>query len=73
MWPWWVKIPTEDFADVTLAILMEMMLDVAMGMIDMEDDKVADMVLMIPNEDFSDGTVAIGYCICLSIDKSQRS
>ena len=39
---------------------MEMMLDVAMGMIDMEDDKVADMVLMIPNEDFSGGTVAIG-------------
>ena len=29
---------------------MEMMLDVAMGVIDMEDDKVADMVLMIPNE-----------------------
>ncbi len=26
----------------------------------MEDDKVADMVLMIPNEDFSDVTVAIG-------------
>ena len=26
---------------------MEMMLDVAMGVIDMEDDKVADMVLMI--------------------------
>ena len=20
MWPWWVKIPTEDFTDVTLAI-----------------------------------------------------
>ena len=39
---------------------MEMMLDVAMGVIDMEDDKVADMVLMIPNEDFSGGTVAIG-------------
>ena len=39
---------------------MEMMLDVAMGMIDMEDDKVADMVLMIPNEYFSGGTVAIG-------------
>ena len=39
---------------------MEMMLDVAMGVIDMEDDKVADMVLMIPNEDFSDETVAIG-------------
>ena len=34
--------------------------DVAMGAIDMEDDKVADMVLMIPNEDFSGGTVAIG-------------
>ena len=32
---------------------MEMMLDVAMGVIDIEDDKVADMVLMIPNEDFS--------------------
>ena len=31
-----------------------------MGVIDMEDDKVADMVLMIPNEDFSGGTVAIG-------------
>ena len=30
------------------------------GVIDMEDDKVADMVLMIPNEDFSGGTVAIG-------------
>ena len=28
--------------------------------INMEDDKVADMVLMIPNEDFSDETVAIG-------------
>ncbi len=39
---------------------MEMMLDVAMGVIDMEDDKVADMVLMISNEDSSDGTVAIG-------------
>ena len=54
-------------------MLMEMMLEVAIGVINMEDDKVADMVLMIPNEDFSDGTVAIGYCICLSIDKSQRS
>ena len=37
---------------------MEMMLELAMGVMDMEDDKVADMVL-IPNEDFSDGTVAI--------------
>ena len=39
---------------------MEMMLEVAMGVMDTEDDKVADMVLMIPNEDFSDETVAIG-------------
>ena len=39
---------------------MEMMLEVAKGVINMEDDKVADMVLMIPNEDFSDETVAIG-------------
>ena len=51
-----MKIPTEDFTGVTLV----MMLEVAMGVMDMEDDKVADMVLMIPNEDFSDGTVAIG-------------
>ena len=40
-------------------ILMEMMLEVAMGVMDMEDDKVAVMVLRIPNEDFSDGTVVI--------------
>ena len=40
-------------------ILMEMMLEVAMGVMDMEDDKVADVVLMIPNEDFSDGTVVM--------------
>ena len=39
---------------------MEMMLEVAIGVINMEDDKVADNVLMIPNEDFSDETVAIG-------------
>ena len=30
-----------------------------MWVMDKEDDKVADMVLMIPNEDFSDGTVVI--------------
>ena len=36
-----------------------MMLEVVMVM-DMEDDKLADMVLMIPNEYFSGGTVAIG-------------
>ena len=41
-------------------ILMEMMLEVAMGVMDMEDDKVAVMVLRIPNEDFTDGTVTIG-------------
>ena len=36
-----------------------MMLEVAMGVMDMEDDKVADMVLKIPNEDFTDVTVGI--------------
>ena len=29
---------------------MEMMFEVAMGVMDMEDDKVADMALKIPNE-----------------------
>ena len=42
-----MKIPTEDFIDVTLA--MEMMLEVVMGMVDMEFNNVAngvaDMVL----------------------------
>ena len=38
---------------------MQMMLEVAMGVMDIEDDKVAVMVLRIPNEDFSDGTVVI--------------
>ena len=55
-----MKIPTEDFTDVTLVIsdtyIMEMVLEVAMGVIDMEDEKVADMVLMIPNADFSNVT-----------------
>ena len=37
-----------------------MMLDVAIGVMDMEDDKVADMVLKFPYEDFTDVTVAIG-------------
>ena len=31
-----------------------------MGVMDMEDDKVADMVLKIPDDDFTDVTVAIG-------------
>ena len=47
-----MKIPTEDFTGVTLV----MMLEVAMGVMDMEDDKVADMAMKIPNEDFTDGT-----------------
>ena len=38
---------------------MEMMLDVAIGVMDMEDDKVADMVLKFPYEDFTDVTVGI--------------
>ena len=37
---------------------MEMMLEVAIGVMDTEDDKVADMVLKIPDDDFTD--VAIG-------------
>ena len=55
-----MKIPAEDSTVVTLAILMEMMLDVAKGVMDMGDDKVADMVLKFPYEDFTDVTVAIG-------------
>ena len=53
-----MKIPTEDFTYVTLTIgdTMEMMFEVAMGVMDMEDDKVADMAMKIPNEDFTDGT-----------------
>ena len=36
------------------------MIEVAMGAMDMEDNKVADMVLKFPYEDFTDVTVAIG-------------
>ena len=56
-----MKIPTEDFTYVTLMIgdTMEMMFEVAMGVMDMEDDKVTDVVLRIPNEDFTDGNVVI--------------
>ena len=39
---------------------MEMMLEVAMRVMDTEGDKVADMVLKIPDDDFTDVTVAIG-------------
>ena len=44
---------------------MEMMLEVALEVIDMEDNKMADMVLMNPNEDFSDGTVAPAILVIL--------
>ena len=56
-----MKIPTEDFTDVTLVICDTYGDDVRGddGGDGMEDDKVADVVLMIPNEDFSDGTVVI--------------
>ena len=55
-----MKIPTEDFTDATLAIDdMEMMLEVAMGVMDMENDKVAVIELGISNEDFIYGTVVI--------------
>ena len=54
-----MKIPAEDSTVVTLAILMEMMLDVAIGVMDMEDDKVADMLMKFPYEDFTDGTVVL--------------
>ena len=32
---------------------------VAMGVMDMEDDKVADMLMKFPYEDFTDGTVVL--------------
>ena len=40
---------------------MEMMFEVAIGVMDMEDDKVADMVMVlrIPNEDFTDGDCGV--------------
>ena len=41
-----VKIPDEDYwCDWELVILMEMMLDVVMGVMDMEVDKVANIVM----------------------------
>ena len=52
-----MKIPTEDFTDVILLISDTYGDDVKGGnRIIMEDDKVADMVLMIPNVDFSNVT-----------------
>ena len=42
-----MKIPNEDFTDESLAIddTLEMMLEVVMGVVYMEVDKVADMVV----------------------------
>ena len=39
-----MKIPTVDFTDETLVIHMEMMLEVVIGVLVMEVDKVADEV-----------------------------
>ena len=39
---------------------MEMMFEVAIGVMDMEDDKGAEMVLKFPYEDCTDVTVGIG-------------
>ena len=45
MWPWWVKIPTEDFTDDTLAINDTYGDDVReIVVLVMEVDKVADEV-----------------------------
>ena len=38
---------------------MEVMLEVAMRVMDIKDDKMADIVLKVPNEDFTDETLAI--------------
>ena len=45
MWPWWVKIPTEDFTDETLAIGDTYGDEVSeIVVLVMEVDKVADEV-----------------------------
>ena len=58
-----MKIPTEDFTVLQLNSGDTYADDVRGGdggdVMDIEDDKVAVMVLRIPNEDFSDGTVVI--------------
>ena len=74
MWPWWVKIPTEDFSDDSLAIndiygdevreivVLVMEVDkVADEVTDMEIDKT--MVVNITNEQFIGVTLAIGVQI----------
>ena len=53
-----MKIPTEDFTDATLAIYDTYGDDVRGGD-GVEEDKVAVMVLRIPNEEFTDGTVVM--------------
>ena len=60
MWLWWVKITIEDFTDVTLT--KEMMLGVVV--VDMEVDKVSDMVLdMVVNwYDFGDWWYLWRWC-----------
>ena len=49
-----VKIPNEDYwYDWRLIILMEIILKLVMGVVDMEVDKVA-MLMKIPDEGFTD-------------------
>ena len=71
MWPWWVKIPSEDFAYKAILVgdTMEMILEGLLVVVDMEVgkvvdevanmkvDKLTDMVVKIANEDFFDGKV----------------
>ena len=48
MWPWWVKIPTEDFTDENLAINDTYEDDVReIVVLVMEVDKVADEVTAV--------------------------
>ena len=44
MWPWWLKIPTEDFFDETLAINDTYVDGGEIVVLVMEVDKVADEV-----------------------------
>ena len=73
MWPWGVKIPTEEFTDETLAIndtyeddvreivVLVMEVDkVADEVTDAEIDKLTDMVVNITNEEFIGVTRVIG-------------
>ena len=49
-----MNIPSEDFSDVTLAI--DDMLEVVMGVVDMDVDKLADEVtdMVVDRTDFTD-------------------